>query len=291
MGVALTLPRAGAVTDELLAPVLDISGETLSALRGDLVEALRSLASDLPGGERFVLDAYRFSTARRHPERCGTPEPFAPSPARCRRAVGLAAVDRCLRRRARGPVEAVGQVLETGVDDAALVERGEAPRAPWWAKWYASLGPGGRAVVAAEAVTWCTQLWTALAWDRFPVRPQVGGRDDWWDEPSTGALTLHGRAEVRARVGQRPVLVVVHSSVPDAAATTALAFPALVAGLAGGPRAIPGRVVGLWPTSGQVRVLEVEEGALRRCADDVLSAVGTWVDAAQSPDGVSRSAK
>ena len=42
--------------------------------------------------------------------------------------------------------------------------------------------------------------------------------------------------------------------------------------------AAPCRVVGVWPDSGQVRVLPLDLGALRHVATAVVSAVATWVD-------------
>ena len=279
MGIALSLPRADAVTEELLGDVAALSPGTLAEVRELLGSALAPLAAEIPAGERLVLDAFAFATARRHPERCAQPDRgFTPSPATCRRAVGLAAVERCLRRRAQGPLQAVAQVLEAGEEDAALARRGELPRAPWWAGWYAELGAGARAVVAAEAVTWATQLWTALAWDQLPGPVTVGGHDDWWDVPGTRALTLRGRADVRARLGPRAALVVVGSGTPDAGHRAELVFPALVASLSGSSRAVPGRVLGLWPACGLVRVVPVDAAALLQCAEDVVAAVGTWVD-------------
>ncbi len=265
------------MTEELLSPVPDVPVEELRGVRELLVGALAPLAAEIPPGVRLVLDGYRLALARRRPERCAAPEPaFSPTPAACRRAVGLAAVERCARRRAGGPMQAVAQILASGAEDAVGAGEGS-PRAPWWAPWYASLAEGGRSVVAAEAVTWATQLWTALDWDKLGPAV-VGGHDDWWDVPGTRALTLKGRAEVRARLGARAVLVVVGGGAPDGGSRSELVFPALVSSLAGGARAVPGRVLGLWPASGQVRVVPVDAPALRRGADDVAAAVRTWVD-------------
>jgi hypothetical protein len=133
-------------------------------------------------------------------------------------------------------------------------------------------------MVEAEAVTWATQLWTALEWERL-TQPVVGGADDWWDCPGTRALTLRGRAEVRVRAGGRPVLLVVGSGLPPARWRGAIGYPALVAGLARGERSVPARVVGLWPASGQVRILDVDRGPLQETATAVMGAVATWVDA------------
>lgn len=280
MAVALSLPRATAVTEELLSPVRDVQPEDLRTVRAVLAGALAPLAAEIPAGARLVLDGYRFALARRRPERCALEEQaFSPSPAACRRAVGLAAVERCVRRRAVGPAQAVTDVLAAGEDDAAAVgPGGDRRRAQWWAPWYASLAAGGRAVVTAEAVTWATQLWSALDWDRVGRPVVVGGPDVWWDLPDSRTLVMKGRADVRARVGTRPVLVVVGSGIPDSHARAELLFPALVAAMAGGPAGAPGRVLGLWPASGQVRVVPVDAAGLERCAEEVVAATATWVD-------------
>ncbi|MHB8681708.1 MAG: hypothetical protein ACYDA2_06405 [Acidimicrobiales bacterium] len=277
MGVALSLPRAGAVTDELLAPITDVAPDAAHDVRERIVGALRPLAAEIPGGTRFVLDRYRLETARNHPERCSEPDaPFAQSAATCRRAVGLAAVQRCVQR-GEHPAEAVAAVLRAGAEDGRARSRGESPGAPWWAAWYDSLAPGGRATVAAEAVTWATQLWTALDWDRMAVPPVIG-RDEWWDLPGASALSLRGRADVRGRVDGRPVLLVVAGGAPGPLRRADLLFPAVVSLLAAGPRGLPGRVMGLWPASGQVRVAEVDVPGLEQCGDAVVAAVATWVD-------------
>jgi len=280
VGVALSLPRAAAVTDELVAPMPEVDLAAVRAVHESLLAALAPLAAEIPPSTRLLLDGYRLAAARRFPERLGAPDrPFMPTPSACRRAVGVAAVDRLVRGRAVGPAPAVADVLATGVEDAESVRRGESPRAPWWASWYASLGVGGQAAVAAEAVTWATQLWTALAWERMPGPVVVGGNDFWWDVPGSRLLTLRGRADVRVRVGASAALVVTGARAPDAAQRAEVLFPALVASLAAGGRAVPGRVLGMWPASGQVRVVPVDISALERCAEAVVCAVGTWVDA------------
>jgi hypothetical protein len=81
------------------------------------------------------------------------------------------------------------------------------------------------------------------------------------------------------RAQGRPVLLVVGSGVPPADWRSALGFPALVPALARGEKAVPARVVGLWPASGQVRILPVDDGVLLDTATAVIRAVSTWVDA------------
>jgi hypothetical protein len=279
IGMALALPRARALTDALVAPPLPGSGGAeLGLLREKLAGDLSALVAELPEGEKLRLDDFRFGLAREHPDRLGVVDgAFVPSPAACRRALGLGAVARCLRGRASSPGAAVAEVLAAGAEDA---DEGGDPgaRPPWWAAWYRDLSAGGRAMVEAEAVTWATQLWTALEWERLD-RAQVGGGDDWWDCPGTRVLTLRGRADVRVRADGRPALLVVRTGVPAPDWRGTLGFPALVASLARGERSVPVRVVGLWPACGQVRILPVDGDTLAETATAVIGAVATWVDA------------
>jgi len=278
-GASLSVPRAVLLADVLLAPADGvISPEDLTRLRDALGRDLQAVAADLPPGERLRLDAFAMRTARRHPERCAAGnDSFTPSPRTCRRAVGVAAVARCVRGVAPGPVAAVADVLDQGVDD--LGAPGGASRAPWWAGWYAGLPRGARAVVQAEATTWATRLLTALEWRRFPRPAVVGGRDDWWQCPGGPQLTLQGRAEVRVQADRRLALLVVGSGRCPEDWRLELGFPGLVAALVRDAAAAPCRVVGVWPDSGQVRVLRLDVAALEATATAVVSAVGTWVDA------------
>ena len=161
------------------------SPETLA---GDLA----ALVEELPPGEKLRLDEFRFGQAREHPDRLG---------GRRRALRGLAGPLPAGRRgRGRGPVPAaaVGVAGAGGGRGAGRRGGGRRPRGaipaarpPWWAAWYGGLGAGGRAMVEAEAVTWATQLWTALEWERL-VQPMVGGPDDWWDCPGTRVADLEG---------------------------------------------------------------------------------------------------
>jgi len=271
--------RAQWLTDVLVSPPGDeVSSTDLARLRVELGRDLKALSADLPVGERLQVDAFKVLVAHRHPDRCmSKDDTFLPSPRLCRRALGVAAVNRCVRGLAPGPAVAVADVLAGGLEDVSA----EAPagvRAPWWAQWYADLPPGGRAVVVAEAVTWATQLLTALDWPRIPRLPLVGGRDDWWQTPGGSPISLKGRAEVRALVQRRLGLLVVGSGRCQPDWRTELGFPGLVAALVRDAQSAPCRVVGVWPQSGQVRVLPVDIPMLRATATAVVAAVATWVD-------------
>ncbi|HUO48438.1 MAG TPA: hypothetical protein VMU09_06355 [Acidimicrobiales bacterium] len=278
--------RPTALTDALLAPpATGLATGELDRLRADLVRELAAVIDDLPPGEQLVLDAHRLRLATTDPERCAGDGEFAPSPRLTKRAIGVTAVARWVRGHAVAPSAGVRDVLAAGLDDlvaAADPALAGAVRPPWWAEWYAELGPGGRAVVEAEAVTWATQLATALRWERIDPPPVVGGRDDWWQCPGACQLTLKGRAEVRAPVpaaGGRQALVLVASGIPGLAWRTELGFAALVASLVRGERGAPVRSVGWWPACGQLRVLEVDGPSLAEAGKVVVAATATWVDA------------
>jgi hypothetical protein len=275
-----TVPlRVTWLTDALVAPpVEEVQSTELTALRADLVRDLQALGADLPDGERLQIDAYKLLVAHRHPERCmSIDDTFVASPRLVRRAVGVAAVNRCVRQLSSAPAVAVAEVLAEGLEDVSVAARTGAVRAPWWAEWYSGLPGGGRAVVCAEAVTWATQLLAAVDWPRV-ARPLVGGRDDWWQCPGATPIVLKGRADVRALVGRRPSLLVVGTGRCQADWRVQLGYPGLVATLGRDAPVAPRRVVGVWPQSGQVRVLPVDLTMLRASATAVIAAVATWVD-------------
>jgi hypothetical protein len=279
--VTTTPSRATWLADALLAPPGGhLSPAGLAQLRADLGTDLQALVADLPAGERLQLDAYKILVAHRRPDRCMATDddPFVPSPRRCRRAVGVAAVNRCVRGLAPGPALAVAEVLAGGLEDASAGTDHASVKAPWWASWYAGLPRGGQAVVCAEAITWATQLVTAVDWPRFARPPIVGGRDDWWQCPGGPRLVLKGRADVRVLTAQRPALLVVGTGRCRTDWRVELGYPGLVAALVRDAQVAPSRVVGFWPQSGQVRVLAVDIDMLRATASAVIAAVATWVD-------------
>ncbi|MGD0380111.1 MAG: hypothetical protein ABSC30_09005 [Acidimicrobiales bacterium] len=271
--------RVAWLTDALVAPATeDVSPAGLAQVQSDLVRDLQALGAELPEGERLEMDAFKVLLAHRHPDRCmSSGDTFVASPRLCRRAVGVAAVNRCVRRLSGAPGVAVAEVLAEGLEDAAVATGTGAVRAPWWAEWYAGLPSGGRAVVRAEAITWATQLLSAVDWPRIS-KPVIGGRQDRWQCPGAAPVVLKGRAEVRSLVGRRPALLVVATGRCQADWRVELGYPGLVAALGRDAQAVPCRVVGVWPQSGQVRVLHLDTAALRATASAVVAAVATWVD-------------
>lgn len=253
----LTVPRAAALAEVLAAPGPDAPPPgALDDLRAGLGHRLAQVA----GPDRVDIDGYRL---RGGPLDDG---PFTCSPVRCRRTVASAALMRCLRGRPATPAAAVADVL-----DEAVAAPTDPATDPWWAPWYRQQAPAVRAVVRAEAVTWATELWVAVDWAALGRPPVVGGRPVWWSCPGARQLRLKARCDVRVQAGPRPSLLVVGGGDTGRDWRIHLSFPALVAGLAHGERALPVRVVGLWPATGQVRILPVELDALEACADAVVA--------------------
>jgi hypothetical protein len=275
---AVASGRAARLAAVLEAPPEgEIAAADLAGLVDDLSRALQGLAGELPAEERLVVDAFMVRTARRHPDRlASTGDGFVANPRTCRRAIGIVAAARCARGLAPGPQTAVAEVLAAALETDGA---GAVAPSPWWAPWYRTLTPGGRAVVAAEATTWATQMLTVLDWRALDAAVAIGGRDDWWQCPGPRSVALRGRAEARLLVGRRPVLFVMGAGSCGEDWRPQLAFPALVSALGRAAPAAPCRVVGVWPQSGQVRVMAVDAGVLRGAADIVVAAAATWVDA------------
>ncbi len=127
-----------------------LSAGELARVRGrGLVRDLQALSAELPAGERLQIDAFKVLGAQRHPERCmASDDTFVASPRLCRRALGVAAVNRCVRglsplsgrgrdRGAGGGARGRRRREHRGGSQGALVGRvvhGAPARAagPWW---------------------------------------------------------------------------------------------------------------------------------------------------------------
>jgi hypothetical protein len=261
----VTLPRAATLTDVLLSPPgPPVDADELTRAREQLIAELRSATSGMQRGQVLRIDAYRIHLALTARRRVGQADPFSPSPASCRRAIGVAAIAHCLRDRALAPAQAVAKVLDRTVDPHEH-ERGSA----WWEEWFRRIPPGARAVVQSEAVTWATQLYGALEWSRLGRHVRVGCDYRWECQDST-PVTLHAKADVQAWVQDRSVLLVVPTGVAGPRWSSMLALAALAAGLVSGADSVPARVVGMWPASGQVRILPVERGTLEDASKSVI---------------------
>ncbi len=258
------------LTDLLVAPPAPVEEAAWEAARSDaralLAASPASRGADAGGG-RFRITEHDIRMALTDPavERPGdVVAPFTWSARTARRALGLAAVRALVAGDAATPVEAVrARVAES----SRLVHSGSY-RASALDRWLAGLTPAARAAVGAEAVTWCTWLWTGLDWPALGPHLVIG-RDHWWDSPHSALLALRGRADVRTG---RAHLVVL-SGPRRASVRAELALVLLVEALRARPGARPGRVVGWWPDSGHLVRVEAEPAVLTEAAAAVLRAI------------------
>ncbi len=264
----VTLPRASTLTDVLLSPPgPPVDERELTRARESLVTGLTRASVGNSRGSALRIDAYRLQVALKGQRRAFAPDTsFSPSPASCRRAIGIAAVARCVRNRAPAPSQAVADVLEDAMD----AQTGGGGRS-WWAEWFRGSPAGTRAVVQSEAVVWATQLYGALEWVRIGPEARFGC-DRRWPCPGSPQVTLHSKVDVQAWAQDRPVLLVMATGVAGSHWSPALALTALAAGLVGGTDCVPARVVGIWPASGQIRILPIEHGTLETASRSVTEA-------------------
>jgi hypothetical protein len=277
------LPKAGALTEALVAPATQRTSDTPESLRPAVAAALSAAGSTLPRGAHVRVDGYFLRTALTRPERLNHPDPFTWSPRTARRLLGLAAVRACVGGNERTPASAVDRVVSSAVEDGQR----ENQRAGSLAGWLTSLAVGARAVVRAEAITWATHLLSALDWRGMAEGPIVGS-DQWWDGPAGCRVSLRGRSEVRtATLAGDPSCESTTSRTPAAmftmlggrpseVATVELGLVALASFMARPNEPMPARVVGWWPQCGRAMVLSVDSATLRSTTDAVLGAIDTY---------------
>ncbi len=277
-GVTLTGPPSGSVP-----------ATTIDRLRQRLTEGVVDAASGSADDRGIEVGLPELRRARYRPDLLALPdEPFAWKPAFVRRSLGIAALRASAAGRFRGPADAVGPVADQAVQDW----RRSGWRTFHWEPWFAGLGAGGRASVLAEAATWATPVWGAFDWARLGPSTEFGRPDDRWSVPGSGVVHLRGRSEARVAVAGpdgRPgasSLLSVTGGLPGDGWHDELAFLALVAGLASPSRPVPTRVVGLWPESGDLRVVEIDAVALDGAVDRVVDTVAVIADAVTTPDAV-----
>jgi hypothetical protein len=254
-----TLPRSAGVTDALLWPVAapGIGAQQWEELAGQLRESLRTTT----GGRRLRIDGYRLA---RGVAASGNGA-FSWSPRNARRLIGVKAVGSVVEGRASNPAAAVA-LEERRLLDLAV----RAPRPGSLAEWLATSSTPVRAAARGSAITWSTRLLGALDFERLAGRVSVGGPDRWWDGPGVASVSLRGRADVVASLGEREAgswsAFSMLGGRPGPASRVELGLLALVAGLRAGHAGLPDRVVGYWPDCGRTLVLPVDHQSLAACA-------------------------
>ncbi len=316
--IAVGLPRAGALTDALLAVATPYETLALAAgvarrrLEDGLARVLAGTgtghgapASSAPRPPVLRIGHYQVARAgdgTLTPARSGAggrdgrASSFRWTSRAARRPIGLAALRAGLDGRAATPADAVAAVMADPCDPLGVGRTGPGSAADW----IASLAPPARAVVAAEAAVWATRLWTAADWGRLPPdRLVVGGPDRWWrwSGPSgTCRVAVRGRADIRVAVepehgGLRGAHLVVLDGVPGAATRQALLLSALVDAFSARreqePSPAPPRVIGWWPDCGKSWVVLVDARTLVATADAVLDTARALLSAGE-PGGAEK---
>ena len=148
------------------------------------------------------------------------------------------------------------------------------------APWLADLSNGARAAVISEAVTWATDLWCALDWERFPSPPRLGPPDRWWSSGQHRSVALRARVDVAGWIpppgggrASSPVLLTVYAGCPGATSRAELGLATLVAVLSNPKGPVPARSVGYWPECGRVVAVPTERTTLERTIDAVAAAL------------------
>lgn len=256
------------LTGALVEPVLPVDQRAWRAALDAAEATLAGLAVRRHGARPFRVTDYEVRIAL-GPTEEAVETPFEWSTRTARRALGLAAVRTLAAGETRSPVEAVRHRLSESV---RWVREGSAAASPL-DRWVAALGPAGRAVVAAESVTWATRLWCALDWTALgaPDAPPAVGRDRWWDSPHSALLALRGRADVRTGCAQLVVL----TGPRRASVRSELALVTLVEALRSHGDAAPTRVVGWWPDSGRLVRVEPHPAVLTLACDAIAVVLGS----------------
>jgi hypothetical protein len=250
------MPMGDPLTAALAEPAHPVDD---AAWRGTLHEVgatLAGLAVRRAGARTFRVTDHEVRVALGRPDQKDEERPFEWTARTARRALGLAAVRGLVAGEVRTPADGVRRRL---ADSVRWVREGYPGVSPL-DRWVNGLGPAGRAVVAAESVTWATRLWCALDWSALGALGTVPviGRDHWWDSPHSALLALRGRADVRT---DRAHLVVL-SGPRRASVRSELALVTLVDALRAHGAAPPAAVVGWWPDSGHLVRIEPHPGVL-----------------------------
>jgi hypothetical protein len=262
----LHAPSAAHLVELLSAPAEAPRADAPRFEMQGLVEILvRRLAAAPSGPTR--IDAY---TTEHGPARFATP--FRWSARTARRPLGTGALRRLSAGTSTGVLDAAHEEIEATCDRA---ERGLARRGAL-GTWLAAAPREVRAACATEAATWATGLCHLVDWNANAARLTVGIPDAWFDVPGA-RTTLHGRrdaASVRTAAGAHGVLRL-RDGAPGERAVEGLLVDGLVAAMAspkshGTEGSMPTRVIGAWPDTGSVLVVDLDVEHVREAARAIV---------------------
>lgn len=272
------LPRAKVLTDALLAPPRPgVSDAELLDLRVHIESQLAGLTSPSEGGPPARIDGYRLRNADhpRHDDR-----PFRWSPWTARRPIALEALRIWMARPKLSPLRAVDSAVES------LLARSDG-RSRSLGEWLGGLPAGARGVVQAEAVTWATQLVSALEWGR--LEGAAIGTDRSVVFEGAPRFRLHARIDVRISLSgtedraEASALFLAMTGRPGPTTPEELGLAALTSALH--PRlGLPSRVIGWWPQCGRAAIADVDLSLLRRTAEAVVGCAGSSTPSGGRPE-------
>lgn len=208
----------------------------------------------------------RFAISRALSGRGVDSTPFAWSAANAHRSVALGALRRCLS----GPGEAPLDAVRGEVGRLAVVGRRDPVDPRSLPCFLAEASEGELAALTERATNLATEVLVQLPWAAFGSRPVVGPVL----EPITvGRLTLRARADVELVDETGSTLLLVLPGSPALRAVDELAYVALVAALDQRRSPAVQRVVGWWPSSGELREVVLGPGALATALEAVACAL------------------
>jgi hypothetical protein len=240
----------------------DHDASPLGAVRlHEAVVARLGVSSPIASGTARI-DAF---VAEHGPARFATP--FRWSARTARRPLGTGALRRLAAGTSPGALDAAREELDASCDRA---QRGLARRGALGA-WLAAAPREVRAVCVTEATAWATGLCHLVDWDANADRIAIGVPDAWFDVPAA-SITLHGRRDATSLCGaaRAPCILRLRDGAPGGRAVEGLLVDGLVAAMARGargePDSTPPRVVGAWPDTGCVLVVDLDAEHLRHAA-------------------------
>lgn len=263
-----TIPRATALTDLVLSDAQ--TPERIDpAIRRVLASRLVALAPPRNAGS-VRLDSYSVERARHGDPSDSTP--FTWNPRATKRILGLAGTQRVVSGCNATPTSAVRAEIANVI--ARANEHSVRPGA--LGTWLAEAPFGVLGSVVAEAVTYSTELLTALEWGRLSDAARVGQADPVWAVPGAPWVSLRGRRDcsisLDAELGTRALLVL-RSGRPSRSSNDDLSHVALVEGLTHPDQPLPTRIVGLWPATGKAISIEVTRETTQHAARAVVEAM------------------